>query len=157
MKNRWYITLVLLLAAACSPVPSVPDPAQTSVTSEPDLSEIPPFAPNPGDNSNMEPFATLPPSTDLDTMVQNAIQDIAQKFSTTADQITVVEAREVVWSNSSLGCPQDGMAYAEVLTLGYLVKLLYNNIEIEYHSGMDGALFRCKNPIPPVDGTPINT
>lgn len=105
----------------------------------------------------MEPFATLPPTTDLDAMTQNAIQDITQKFSTTANQVTVLEARQVTWSNGSFGCPQPDMAYAEVLTSGYLVKLMYNNIEFEYHSGPDGALFRCKNPIPPVEGTPINS
>lgn len=159
MKFHRLIILSVIWIAACGPVRAAPTlpPSSGQSAAEPDLSGIPLLAPNTGDNTKMEPLATLPPADNLEKMIQNATQDIVQKFSAAPEQVIVVEAREVTWSNSGLGCPQPDMAYAEVLTPGYLVKLSYNDIEFEYHAGPDGALFRCKNPIPPVDAAPINT
>lgn len=48
-------------------------------------------------------------------MVDRARQDLATRVSVAVGDITLVEAAAVVWSNASLGCPRDGMAYADVL------------------------------------------
>jgi hypothetical protein len=44
-----------------------------------------------------------------------------------------VEARE--WPDGSLGCPQPGMMYAQVVTPGYLIRLRADSRSLEYHSG----------------------
>jgi hypothetical protein len=56
-----------------------------------------------------------------------------------------------------LGCPQKGMAYAEVLTPGYLILLEYGGTTYEYHASQGGTVVTCKNPSPPVLATPGNT
>ena len=103
----------------------------------------------------MTPTGTLMPSSEfLDHLVNLAEQDLAERLSIDISQITVIEAKHVVWSDSSQGCPQPGMMYAQVLTPGYLILLSAHNIYYEYHSGQDGEVFYCENPTPPVPGEP---
>lgn len=107
------------------------------------------------ESSPMTPTGTaMPLSEFLDHLVQLAKQDLADRLPIAVSQITLIEAREVVWSDSSVGCPQPGMMYAQVLTPGYLILLSGNNIHYEYHSGRDGEVFYCENPTPPVPGEP---
>jgi len=96
-----------------------------------------------------------PPSTPaIKDLVEKAIQDLSDRLTIEPDEIIVVEAREVVWSNSSLGCPRPGMMYADVLTPGYLVILNAKNFNFEYHAGEDSEVFYCQNPEPPASGAP---
>ena len=97
------------------------------------------------------------PSPSLQNLIEQAKEDLAQRLSTSATEITVVDARDVVWSNSSLGCPQPGMLYAEVLTPGYLILLNANRQDYEYHAGKSSDAFYCERPDPPVEGMPDNT
>jgi hypothetical protein len=104
---------------------------------------------------------TLIPSTpaapNLQSLIEKAKDDLAQRLSISVDQINGIDVKSVIWSNSSLGCPQPGMAYAEVLTPGYLILLSANNQNYEYHAGKGSDIFLCENPLPPVDGMPDNT
>ncbi|MBI5943986.1 MAG: hypothetical protein HY864_06430 [Chloroflexi bacterium] len=105
----------------------------------------------------MNPILSTPSAAGQESLVDLAKQDLAQRLSIPAGDISVVDAREVTWSDGSLGCPQSGMMYAQVLTPGYLIKLVYDGREFEYHAGKDKALSYCKNPIPPVEGAPVDT
>jgi hypothetical protein len=49
------------------------------------------------------------------------------------------------------------MAYAEVLTPGYLIILSVNNEEYEYHTSKGTEVIYCENPNPPVPGMPGDT
>jgi hypothetical protein len=64
----------------------------------------------------------------------------------------VIDAKDVIWPNSALGCPQSGMMYAEVLTPGYLILLHAEGQDYEYHAGKNSDPFLCENPTPPVPG-----
>lgn len=66
-----------------------------------------------------------------------------------AADLTAVRAQQVVWSDSSLGCPEDGKAYLQVLTDGYLVVFDGPDGSYQYHSGMDLEFFRCFDPQEP--------
>ena len=98
-----------------------------------------------------------PVTPNLQTLIEIAKENLAQWLSIAKYQINVVEAREVVWSNASLGCPQPGMLYAEVLTPGFLILLNVNGQDYEYHAGKNSDAFYCENPSPPVEGMPDNT
>lgn len=102
----------------------------------------------------MSPLPTNVPSTDLNSLIESAIQALSQRLSIEPSQIELLEAKEVVWSNSSLGCPKPGMYYADVLTPGYLIRLSVNQVEFEYHAGRSGGLIYCQDPQPPVSGAP---
>jgi len=105
----------------------------------------------------MNPILSTPSASGQESLIDIAKQDLAQRLAVPASDISVVDAREVTWSDGSLGCPQPGMMYAQVLTPGYLVKLVYDGREYEYHAGKDKALSLCKNPSPPVEGAPADT
>lgn len=49
------------------------------------------------------------------------LRDAASKLGVPASQLRVEQVEARSWSDSSLGCPQPGLLYAQVITPGYLV------------------------------------
>ncbi len=62
-----------------------------------------------------------------------AVADLARRLGINANSIQVVSFEAVTWPDSSLGCPQPGLQYAEALVEGYLVKLRAGDKVYEYH------------------------
>ena len=93
---------------------------------------------------------------ELQAMVDAAIADVADRLGLTAEAIEVVEARAVTWPDSSLGCPEPGMSYMQVLTPGYLVRLHAAGESHHYHSGPGGRPVLCPpgRQTPPLPGAP---
>jgi hypothetical protein len=56
-------------------------------------------------------------------------------------QVISMESRD--WPDSSLGCPQPDMLYAQVITPGYLVLVEVSGEPIEYHTDELGTVVRC--------------
>lgn len=100
------------------------------------------------------PTASAPGLQDL---IQTAVDDLSNRLSISPEKITLTDAKAVIWSDSSLGCPKPGMAYMEVLMPGFLILLDVDGRAYEYHAGGGGNVFLCENPIPPVEGEPGNT
>ncbi|MBI5354659.1 MAG: hypothetical protein HZB50_18610 [Chloroflexi bacterium] len=145
--NKFWISLILLFSLAlgsCGPV--TPPPSTPS-----------PDSPTVGEPTPMTPLQQTPASTNMQTLVKKATDDLSKKLGVSEDQIKLVKASEVTWGDGSLGCPQKGMAYIEMLISGYLVVLEVDNIQYEYHSGKDGNLSYCQNPTPPANGDPGGT
>ena len=92
-----------------------------------------------------------PAFSDLQKLIEKAKEDLAQRLSVPVNQINVVDAQEVLWPDSSLGCPEKGMAYTQVLTPGYLIRLESGGQEFEYHASRKTFIY-CVNPSPPVPG-----
>lgn len=68
--------------------------------------------------------------------VEAARKDLAQRLmvpEASIEQVGPVE--EVTWPDASLGCPEPGMIYAQVLTPGYRFKLQGGGQVYTYHSG----------------------
>jgi hypothetical protein len=122
------------------------DPVPTEVELQPIEGEVTmPASPVPG-----------PIDPALQPQVELAQQDLGMRLG--MDNwwdIWVLEARAVTWPDGSLGCPQPGMAYIQVLVDGALVRLLVGDRAYEYHSGGSRAPFLCENPAPapPADNT----
>jgi hypothetical protein len=51
------------------------------------------------------------------------------------EEIEVVEVEEVEWPDTSLGCPEPGMVYAQVIVPGWRVVMRVGGKVYEYHSG----------------------
>ena len=98
-----------------------------------------------------------PAPTTLQILIEIAKEDLAQRLAVPAAGITVADARAVTWSDASLGCPQEGFAYAQVLTSGYLIILEEAGNQYEYHAGKGPEVIYCPNPLPPVPGETGNT
>lgn len=79
-----------------------------------------------------------------------AAEDLADRLGVDVDDVEVTRVEEVTWRDASLGCPQPGMAYAQVLTNGTLVVLEVDGTTYEYHAGGPRAPFLCVNPQAPL-------
>jgi hypothetical protein len=102
----------------------------------------------------MTPAPDTPLAPGLQSLVEKAKADLAQRLSISASDITVLDAASVTWPDASLGCPQEGMLYAQVLTPGYLIRLQTGDQEFEYHASRGTTVIFCENPMSPVEGTP---
>jgi len=116
-------------------------------------------APTAGPSTPVEPATEINMTTTLkiepgtQSLIDVAIADLMKRLSVTQDAIEVVSAQSVVWPDSSLGCPQPGMAYLQVPEDGALIVLQVNEINYEYHNGGSRGLFLCEkiytDPDPP--------
>jgi len=109
------------------------------------------------DDMPKDPPLTFPRTPGPIVSIENAKADLAQRLSVSASQIKTLETKEVVWPDASLGCPQPGTVYAQIPTPGYLVILEHAGNEYEYHVGSHGNALYCKNPTPPISGTPADS
>ncbi len=85
--------------------------------------------------------------------VQFAVADLASRLGIEPATIAVLSVEDVTWSDSSLGCPREGMAYMQVLTPGQRIRLGVDTGVYEYHGGRTAMPRYCENPEPPVSDT----
>ncbi len=77
------------------------------------------------------------PGPNVPEEANRAIADLAKRLDINADRIEVVRVESVEWPDTSLGCPQPGQAYAQVITPGQILVLSANGQEYEYHTSGD--------------------
>lgn len=77
-------------------------------------------------------------------LLAKILADAAQLSGVDAAAIIVQKAEAVEWSDSSLGCPQPGMAYMQVITPGYQVVLAAGAATYDYHANARGRFVLCK-------------
>lgn len=75
----------------------------------------------------------LEPTGQASESAERAQADLASRLNTTADKIVVEAVQPHTWSDASLGLPESGMMYAQVLTPGYIVILRYDGQTYVYH------------------------
>ena len=75
--------------------------------------------------------------------IQAAIADAARQTGLAPAAIQLVRAERREWRDSSLGCPQPGMAYLQVVTPGWLVELRAGRRTLEYHTDARGRAVLC--------------
>ncbi len=93
---------------------------------------------------------TVPGSGSDAAYEEAAIADLAERQGADAADIQVVSVENVTWPDSSLGCPEEGTQYAQMLTDGVLVVLELDGQQYEYHAALGDEVFYCENPQPPV-------
>ena len=60
-----------------------------------------------------------------------------------AQNITLESFEERTWNSSALGCPVNGMFYAQVITDGYKLNVIKNNEKEEYHTDLRTNYINC--------------
>jgi len=80
-----------------------------------------------------EQSAAEPPAAPGADPAERAKADLAARLGTTVDKIVVESVEEHTWSDTSLGLPEPGMVYAQVLTDGHIVTLGYDGRTYVYH------------------------
>jgi hypothetical protein len=87
---------------------------------------------------------------DLAATVDLAAAELATRLRIDQATIELVDAQEVTWPDTSLGCPQAGEMYAQMLVAGSKVILGINGRTriYVYHAGADGQPFLCPSSEP---------
>ena len=142
--------LVVIGVACTQPVPSPPaaatsspvsSPAPATPAASPGQSFTPAVAPSPTPSVAGVPTVAAPAGA------ANALaavrRDLAQRLMLAEAQITLVRAEAVDWPDSSLGCPQPGMMYLQVVTPGYRLVLAAGGVSTEYHTDAGGRFVVC--------------
>lgn len=126
------------VAATPSPISS---PAPATPAASPGQSFTPAPVPTSTPPTAGAPTAVVPPGA---TAALAAVrQDLAQRHKLAEAQIIVVRAQAVDWPDSSLGCPQPGMVYLQVVTPGYRLVLAAGGVSTEYHTDAGGRFVVC--------------
>jgi hypothetical protein len=177
--HKWLWFLVVFAVAvgtiSCSPAVSAPtekdatsppraqaDEAATATsTAEPTIAPTHTVTASPTSQTRAKEEAALTPKPSDPTqeeMVMLAKKDLAERLDLEVEQIELVEANAVEWRDGSLGCPQPGMMYTQVLQDGLRILLGVGKEIYAYHSGGSRPPFLCdpaaKDKLPAVSLTP---
>lgn len=76
--------------------------------------------------------------------VASAIADLMQRTDVAPEEITLVTVEAQEWSDASLGCPQEGYMYAQVITPGYKIVLEAQGKEYNYHTDSASTVVLCQ-------------
>jgi len=130
---------------APTPVPPTPtpEPSPTSAALDVEIEEpsSPVTAPN---NPTMGESKDIQPIPGSDEALAAAITDLAQQTGLPEDQITPVSIEAAEWPDASLGCPEEGMMYAQVITPGFRIVLEAQGQQYEYHTDQNGNVVLCE-------------
>ena len=112
------------------PTPTPPQPEQTSPLPDPASSPI------------------EPPSQSPDQVVAAAKEHLANELGIASGDVTAMAVEPVEWSDASLGCPEPGKAYAQVITPGYRIVFEAGQKEYELHTDQSGqAIVICEKEL----------
>ncbi|MEM1081909.1 MAG: hypothetical protein AAGH65_10050 [Pseudomonadota bacterium] len=75
--------------------------------------------------------------------IELAIDHLVARSRIARNDVEISAAEFVTWSDGSLGCPQDGMAYTMALVPGYRILLMANGQPHHYHGAREQDPFFC--------------
>ena len=111
---------------------------------EPDIQVLPPNligAPEP----HIEPSQVMLPPIDpaeYNPVLELARLDLAERLGLhTIDPIRLVKLGKMEWANTSLGNPQPGMMYAQVMVPGFKMLVEVDGSFYTYHTSLEEAVF----------------
>ena len=116
-----------------------------------DLSQL--VTPAPAEESEPieQPVPGIPNGTTK--LLHDVRIDLSDKLGVDIDSIVTISVEEVMWRNSSLGCPMAGMSYLQVLTSGFRIMLSVDGETYHYHSRDTSNFILCTNPQSPAPGS----
>ena len=74
-------------------------------------------------------------------LVDQAIADLAERLDVGPDEIAVQSVEATEFPDASLGVPEQGKVYAQVIMPGYVIRLVVNSTVYEYHGSGERAVF----------------
>lgn len=77
-------------------------------------------------------------------LVQQAREDLAARLGVAEEETEVAAMEAVDWRDASLGCPEPGSVYAQVITPGYRMILAIAGERHEYHTDRISRVVYCK-------------
>jgi len=151
--GAWAIAWAL---SACRPIPAGgTEPfSPASTTAQPRVtpaitvsSPAPTPSPRPSATPTQEEWSIVP--AEARPTVDRARSDLASRLQIGEEQVRMVSIETVDWRDSSLGCPQPGRSYLQVITPGYRIVLRVAGSTYEYHAaqGQDRVIL-CQEGAP---------
>ncbi|HEX5503320.1 MAG TPA: hypothetical protein VFW96_11915 [Thermomicrobiales bacterium] len=129
--------LLLALGACSTATPSPTAAPGPSATAQATVAARPTGAPaTPSAEGEM-------PVTDYPPVIQVAVRKLADDLHLAPDQVQVLAVEQKDWPDTSLGCPEPGKAYLQVITPGYRAILQANGQRYEYHTNRRDLAVRC--------------
>jgi len=83
------------------------------------------------------------PTVSPDHLTALATIDLAQKLDIAGSGIETLFIKPVLWPDTSLGCPEEGKQYAQVITPGYQILLQAGEYVYEYHTDEQNQVVLC--------------
>lgn len=85
----------------------------------------------------------VPVPPEASQAVDAALQDAAAHLSVSRDQLKVSQVASQQWNDASLGCPQPGQLYSQIVTPGFVVMITSGSHQLEYHTDTRGRVTLC--------------
>ncbi|MDE2990541.1 MAG: hypothetical protein OXU21_05665 [Chloroflexota bacterium] len=120
----------LMVAAACNGADEQMEPAPVAPTTAPD-------APTPSPDSPT-PTASETTTGEAPSEIEAAARRLLAEEVGEGDY-TLINSEAMDWSDASLGCPQEGYAYAQVITPGYKLVFDLAGAPHAVHTNADGS------------------
>lgn len=76
--------------------------------------------------------------------VMAAKRDVASRLGVSIEEVRIVQVEAVEWPDASLGCPEPGKMYIQVITPGYRVVLQAAGKTFEYHTDRGSRAVLCE-------------
>ena len=75
----------------------------------------------------------------LNELQSRAREVLAARLEVSTENLTLVKDEAVQWPDASLGCPQEGMMYAQAITPGHRMMFRHNDDTYEVHTAAAGS------------------
>jgi len=71
------------------------------------------------------------------------VADAARRFALSENEVVLVDAERVTWSDGSMGCPEPGTMYTQMLVSGFRVSAKTSAGQMQYHTDSRGSVVTC--------------
>lgn len=127
---KWIVRLALALLLVACGVPEDGSAPETSTTSS---------SPQSTTTSSLPSVAV--PGGFPDGVLADILEDASDRSGVPAAEIEVVSIEPMTFNDASLGCPEPGKMYAQVITPGFVVLLQTGEAQLDYRVAEGGEAF----------------
>lgn len=82
-----------------------------------------------------------------DAIMDAVLADAEGRSGTSLEELVVTRAEAVEWSDSSLGCPEPGKFYTQIITPGYQVEVETDEQVYDYRIDVQGSFRLCEDAL----------
>lgn len=141
------IVAAVLLATSCGGDDSAVEDDESSAAKDTGSSIASDGTSDQGDDSEGQTVGPEPIDKGLQPFIDDAVNQLVETLGVASADITVQAARLVVWTDSSLGCPDPKMEYAQVPADGSVIELVVDGETYWFHSGGSRTPFPCTSAL----------
>lgn len=144
MAKHWMAMTCSALIVACATGAELPAGTGTSPDEAKITGRAPPKRiPDPVE-STLGPAGTPMTTAEMPREVREAVvADAARRFKVETHAVVLTRAEQVTWPDGSLGCPEPGRMYTQMLVEGYRVVAKTSAGEMTYHTDSRGNVVNC--------------